>query len=111
MENGIRYDYDKELDLLHIYNSNIDKGIKGGLSYGNFNVDIGMNDEIVGIELEGASNVLNMSSSDLSSLDGVELMVRTVGAILLIGVNVIKGQKNSTIQVNVPNPKTNILSL
>ena len=38
-----KYDYEKDFDVLHIYNSDIDNGIRGGLSYGNFNIDIGIN--------------------------------------------------------------------
>lgn len=68
MKRMTRYDYDENLDILHIYTSEIDDGVKGGLNYGNFNIDIGADDKVVGIELEGASSLLNMSPEALSNL-------------------------------------------
>jgi len=97
-----KYDYDEELDILHIYNSEIDNGVKGGLSYGNFNIDLGFNNRVVGVELEGASSVLNLSQETLSNLDSVQLLSRRIGDTLFIGINVIKDKQNSTLQIGVP---------
>ncbi len=108
MERMTRYDYDENLDILHIYTSEIDNGIKGGLSYGNFNIDIGTDDKVVGIELEGASSLLNMPPEALSSLDNVALIVRKTGNILFIGFTVIKGEQKSTIQMNVPTQRAQV---
>jgi uncharacterized protein YuzE len=102
---AVKYDYDKGLDSLHIYTSEIDSGIKGGLSYGNFNIDIGIDNKIIGIELEGASSLLNMAPDILSKLDDVALIVRKSGNILFIGFTVARGEKKSTIQVNIPTQK------
>ena len=100
-----RYNYDENLDILHIYTSEIDNGIKGSLTYGNFNIDIGTDDKVVGIELEGASSLLNMSPETLSNLNDIALIVRKTGNILFIGFTVIKGEQSSTIQINVPTQK------
>ena len=62
-------DYDEELDILHIYTSEIDNGIKGGLTCGNFNIDIGTDDKVVGVELEGASSILGIPPEVLSNLN------------------------------------------
>lgn len=42
MVKDITYDYNAELDILHVYSSDIKNGIKGGLSIGDFNVGVGM---------------------------------------------------------------------
>lgn len=101
MTKETRYDYNEDLDILHVYTSEIDFGIKGCLTYGNFNIDINNDDKVVGVELEGASSVLNMPKNILANLDNVMLIVRKIGSILFIGFTVIKGEQKSTIQINV----------
>lgn len=105
MAKDITFDYDSELDNLHIYSSDIESGVKGGLSYGNFNIDIGQDDKIVGVELEGASSMLNMAPETLGGLDEVNLIIRKEGNVLFIGFTVVKGEQKSTIQLNVPSQK------
>jgi len=106
----IKYDYDEDLDILHIYTSEIDSGIKGGLTYGNFNIDVGVDDKIVGIELEGASALLNMPPEVLSNLDDVNLLIRNSGNILFLGFTIVKGEKSSTMQVNIPTQKAQLIA-
>ncbi|MDP3027680.1 MAG: hypothetical protein Q8N63_08295 [Nanoarchaeota archaeon] len=96
-----QHDYNEDLDILHVYNSDISSGLKGCLTYGNFNIDISEDNKVVGVELEGASSVLNMPKDKLASLDNAMLMVRKIGNILFIGFTVIKGEQKSTIQINV----------
>lgn len=105
-----KYDYDQDLDMLHIYTSDIDRGIKGGLTYGNFTIDIGEDDKVVGIELEGASSLLKMSPDILSHLDNVQLSVQKTGNVLFMGFSVAKGNQQSTIQINVPTQRKPVLS-
>jgi uncharacterized protein YuzE len=102
MAKQTKYDYDKDLDILHIYNSDIDSGIKGGLTFGNFNIDIGDDGKILGIELEGASSLLHMSPEKLACLDKTALIIRKIGNILFLGFSVVKGVENSIIQINLP---------
>ena len=109
MKRTTQYDYDEDLDILHIYTSEIDNGIKGGLIYGNFNIDIGTDDKVVGVELEGASSILNMPPEVLSKLDNVILIARKEGNMLLIGFTVAKGEQKSTIQINVPTQKEHLV--
>ncbi len=101
MTKETQYDYDEDLDTLHVYTSEIDLGVKGCLTYGNFNIDIGDDNKVVGVELEGASSVLNMPKEKLANLDNAMLMIRKIGNILFIGFTVIKGEQKSTIQINV----------
>ena len=103
MEKTIAYDYDDDLDILHVYSSEIAKGVKGGLSYGDFTIDVGINNKVVGVEIEEASKVLNLLPSVLNNLDKVDLLVRKVGNTLFVGVKVWKSKViNSIIQVPVP---------
>ena len=107
----VKYDYDESLDSLHIYTSEIDSGTKGGLSYGNFNIDVGVDNKIVGIELEGASSLLNMAPKILSDLDNATLIVRKSGNVLFIGFTVVSGEQKSTIQMNVPTLKAPVSTI
>lgn len=97
-----KYDYEKDFDVLHIYNSDIDNGIRGGLSYGNFNIDIGINGEIVAIEIEGASSILNLSPEILDDLDSVIIVVKRLNGSFFAGVNVLKDQQSSMVQIGIP---------
>lgn len=109
MAKEIKYDYDSELDMLHVYSSDIDNGIKGCLSIGDFTIDVGQDNKIVGIEIEEASKVLNISSDILNKLDKVELIIKKIGNTLFIGVLVAKGQEKSAIQVTLPSERRPIM--
>lgn len=52
------YDYESDLDILHVYSSDIKEGIKGCVSIGDINIDVGYNDKIIGVEIEEASKLL-----------------------------------------------------
>ncbi|MEK6859222.1 MAG: DUF2283 domain-containing protein [Nanoarchaeota archaeon] len=103
MEKETKFDYNPELDILHVYTSKIDSEIKGNLTYGNFNIDVREDGKILGIELEGASSFLKIDPEKLSNLDKAMIVIKKTGNILFIGLTVIKGQVNSTIQLNIPN--------
>ncbi|MAG02521.1 hypothetical protein CMI42_04230 [Candidatus Pacearchaeota archaeon] len=96
------YDYAEDLDVLHIFTSEIRDGIKGGLGYGNFNIDIGTDGQIVGIELEGASHILKLNPEILTNLDNVMIIERETDGLIFAGVRVAKGEKSSMVQVNIP---------
>lgn len=91
MARKIASDYDSELDILHVYSEEIKDGVKGCLSIGDFNMDVGNDDKIVGIELEQASKNLNLSPEILSSPNKVDLTVRKSGNALFMGVGITRG--------------------
>ena len=91
MAKEIKYDYDLELDILHVYTKEIAKGVIGCLSIGDFNVDIGNNNKIVGIEVEEASKLLGLNQNILSNPDNVDLIIRKKGNMLFMGIKVNKG--------------------
>ena len=67
-------------------------------------------DKVIGIEIEGASSLLNMSEASLSSLDDVKIIVKKAGNILFIGFSVIKKEQKSTIQFSVPLQKPAVMT-
>jgi uncharacterized protein YuzE len=95
MAKKIDSDYDFELDTIHVYSEEIKNGVTGCLSIGDFNIDIGNDNKVVGIELEQASKNLNLSPKLLSSPDKVDLIIRKSGNVLFIGMGVIKGTISS----------------
>ena len=105
MPKNINYDYDKELDILHVYSDEIKKGVKGCMSIGDFNIDISNDNKVVGIEVEEASKILNLSKEVLSSPDSVDLIIRKTGSMLFMGVKVIKGEINSITNITTPSNK------
>lgn len=105
MVKEIKYDYSSELDILHVYSSEINNGIKGGLSYGDFTFDISNNNKVVGIEIEEASKILKISPDSLERLDSVDLIITKVGNNLFVGVEAHKGRERSAVQFSVPSRK------
>jgi hypothetical protein len=100
-ERKIAYDYNSELDILHVYTDKIKNGIIGCLSMDYFNIDIGQDNLIVGVEVECASEVLHFPKEILADLDEASLIVKKMGNTLFIGVGVIKGLQKSFVRFNV----------
>jgi len=111
MAKKISYDYDQELDILHVYSEEIKQGVKGCLSIGDFNIDISDDNKIVGIELEEASKNLNLSPKTLSFPDNVNLIVRKTGNMLFMGISVIKGTIKSSTHITTTSQKIPIQTL
>ena len=102
MREIIRYDYSPELDTLHIYSFKIEEGIKGCLTFGDYTIDIGQDNSVVGIEIEQASALLKIDEEELDKLDSVNLIVRKVGNLLFIGFTIVKNKKETTIEFSIP---------
>jgi uncharacterized protein YuzE len=104
MAKKITSEYDSELDTFHAYSEEIKKGITGCLSIGDFNIDIGDDNKVVGIELEQASKNLHLSPEILSSPDKADLIIQKSGNNLLMGVGIIKGMIQSSTHITaLPN--------
>jgi dTDP-4-amino-4,6-dideoxygalactose transaminase len=54
-----RFDYSENSDILHIHKN--EKTTKGSVELGYFTLDLGENKEIIGLEIEHASEFLNKS--------------------------------------------------
>ena len=102
MTKNINFDYDIELDILHVFSDDIKTGVNGCLSMGDFNIDISNDNKVVGIEVEEASKVFNLSPDILVSPDSINLIIRKTGNMLFIGVGIIRGEINTTINVTTP---------
>ena len=107
----MKYDYDEGLDILHVYSSDIKKGIKGCLSIGDFSIDVGIDNDIVGIEIEEASKIFNLSPNVISSLENVSLVVKRQGNMLFMGIAERKGEMKSFIQLTTPQNKVPLQSV
>ncbi len=99
MVKKVEHDYEPELDILHVYFEDIKGGVTGCLSIGDFNIDIGNNNKIVGIELEEASKNLGLSPKILSNPDNVNLIIRKNGNVLFMGIGVSKGVIQSSTHI------------
>lgn len=106
MNNNIDYDYDEDLDILHVYSSETKEGVKGCISIGYATIDVSYDNKIIGLEIEEASKIFRISRDILSSLENVDLRVIKMGNVLLIGVTLEKGQTKTNFQINFPIQKT-----
>ncbi|MEK6935152.1 MAG: DUF2283 domain-containing protein [Nanoarchaeota archaeon] len=111
MTKDTQYDYEPELDILHVYSSEIQDGIKGCLSIGDFNIDVGTDNKIIGIEVEEASKNLRLKSDVLSSLDNADIVIRKTRSMLFMGVGVTKGLINSSVQMSTPSNNLQIQTI
>jgi len=102
MEKEIKFEYNKESDSLHIYSDDIKQGVKGCIEVGYSTIDVGMDNSIVGIEIEQASKIFQTSPEFLEDLDDVDLKVMNIDNSLFVGVNLVRGEEKSNLQLNFP---------
>ena len=67
---GFTWDYSDYADILHIHKSN--KQVKGSIELGDFTLDFSNNDEIVGIEIEHASEFFSPLDIDKLMLSNIK---------------------------------------
>ncbi|MBI2671916.1 DUF2283 domain-containing protein [Candidatus Woesearchaeota archaeon] len=65
-----KFDYSENSDILHIHKN--EKTTKGSVELGCFTLDFGENKEIVGLEIEHASEFLNKSGINKKSLKSIQ---------------------------------------
>jgi len=106
---SIKYEYNKELDILHVYSSEIKKGVKGCIAIGNATVDVGMDNSIIGLEIEEASKIFQVIPGFLLNLDCVDLSITNIDNVLFIGINLVKGESRSNFQLNFPIQENKII--
>ena len=71
-----KWDYSRYSDILHIHKK--DELTKGSVELGDFTLDFGNNDEVVGVEIEHASEFFNnvdISKESLNDIQEVQLIV------------------------------------
>ena len=103
MEKIINHEYNEELDILHIYTNELKNKVKGCISIGFSTLDISNDNEIIGIEIEEASKIFEVSLEFLSHLENVNFKVTKIDNNLFIGVNLTKGYEKTNLQLNLPN--------
>ena len=64
------WDYSEYSDILHIHKK--DKPTKGSVELGDFTLDFGAHDEVVGIEIDHASEFFNNVDIDKASLGKIQ---------------------------------------
>ena len=74
--NKFKWDYSRYSDILHIHR--VDQKTKGSVELGDFTLDFGKNNEIIGIEVEHASeffNNMDIDKGSLSKIQNVQLLI------------------------------------
>mgnify|MGYP001567436492 CR=1 FL=1 len=106
----IKAEYNNELDILHVYSSEIEKGVKGCISFGYATLDISYDNKIIGLEIEEASRILNVSQNVLSGLEETNLIIRKEGNMLLVGIFLAKGEIKTNFQFNFPSQNMQVIA-
>jgi uncharacterized protein YuzE len=78
MENK-NFEYDSELDSLTIYNHDGSEQIKGSIVVNNLIFDVGFSGKILSLEVENASEFLNLDYASLSKITEAKLKILTNG--------------------------------
>ena len=75
-KNGFNFDYSRYSDILHIHKNG--KKTEGSVEIGDFTLDFGKNDEVVGVEIENASeffNNLDISKKSLNEIKEAKMII------------------------------------
>jgi uncharacterized protein YuzE len=99
------FEYDPELDSLHIYTDSEDK-IEGSISIGNFIFDISTSGKYIGLEIENASSVLNASPEEIvSNIQEANIKVVKQKNVILLMYFVLIGKRELTQSLVIPKNK------
>lgn len=85
------FEYNSEEDILYIYKSDEPATILGSIVYNNLIFDISSGGEISGVQIENASNFLNMPVKLLKNIKATKLRAITQSNAILIGWEIRAG--------------------
>jgi len=93
--------YQKEFDILQIKE---EKKIKSGIRVGPFILDFSFDNKVIGIEILGASEILNMKEKDLSSIRDAKIknIIRQDAILIIIKLLMKKQDVQKEIPIAIP---------
>ncbi|MBU3923510.1 MAG: DUF2283 domain-containing protein [Nanoarchaeota archaeon] len=78
------FEYDKEEDVFYIYNSDLPKIVCGSIVCGDVVFDISGDGEVVGMQIEGASDFFGFSLDVFDNISEAGMKVMTQGNAIVI---------------------------
>lgn len=78
------FEYNLNLDSLYLY-SGIKEDIFGTINVGNFIFDVGVSGKLIGLEIENASEIFNVTPKLFQLIKDCELFVKKQGNVILLG--------------------------
>jgi uncharacterized protein YuzE len=100
------FEYNAEVDSLYIYSDRAEKEeVAGSIVVGNLTFDISNNGNFVGLEIDNASKVFQLSMKLLPKLQGAELTTSIQGNIILLGFMIKLDNKEYNFSYMVPKNK------
>ena len=80
------FEYDEEIDSLHIYGPLVqEESIYGAIVFGKLVFDIGASGNLLGVEIDNASLFLKLNPSILSRIKSAKISMTLQGKIILLG--------------------------
>ncbi len=102
------FEYDSDVDSLYIYNSDGSESIKGSIVVNSLIFDIGVTGKALGVEIENASEFLNIPKIALNQIKDAKLKVITKGNILYLCFLVDSGMKIYNFNYMIPQSKISL---
>ena len=102
------FEYDSELDNFYIYSNEENEEVLGSIALGNFIYDIGNSGKVLGLEIDNASQVFNVSVQLLINATNAKINVITSGNMLMLKFNISLYQKELMYTNIIPRNKISI---
>lgn len=102
------YEYEEDLDILYISNNNSKEKPEGNLVIGNMVIDVSKNGKVLGVEIDCASKMFNISSEVLNSLKSAHVKVMKMSNMVVLGVIILTSTKEYSLQIALPNRTNNV---
>lgn len=104
------FEYDSELDNFCIYSNKDKEDIQGSIAMGNFVYDIGSSGKVVGLEIDNASQIFDVSPILFKNAEDAKLSVSLGNNMLLLKFSILLGKKEFVYTSIVPQDKLSIVA-
>lgn len=100
------FEYNEEVDSLYIYGKEAEReDVAGSIVVGNLIFDISTSGNFVGLEVDNASKVFNISPELLSKIEGAKITSSIQGNIILLAFVIKLDKKEYNFSYMVPRNK------
>ncbi|MBU3913282.1 MAG: DUF2283 domain-containing protein [Nanoarchaeota archaeon] len=103
-----RFEYSSNIDSLHIF-GNEESDVEGSLMFENFIFDVDTEGRIIGLEIDNASNLLNMAPEFINdNLKEAFLNVKMSSNIIFLGFSIMIQKEKFNFSYMIPREKISL---
>ncbi len=102
------FEYDAELDIFYIYNNQSGEDVAGSVGFGNVIYDVSVSGKVVGLEIDNASRVFNITPTLLEKVENANISVQVQKNMLLLAFVISVNKQVHTFSYVIPKNKVSI---